>query len=210
MKKRLLIILSALFATTAFAGNFDGKGVISGWEFAPAQVGVGIMESENLFDADSVALFSFGLLRIEQQSSIISLGGLTRLENNYGILVSAASPVLRNYGLMCSLYLNATRENENYGIKIGLFNVSGKYDKLQLLGTDFFDYQQVGVLNANNRDNILQVGVLNENNRDNILQIGIFNTTSNGGVQLGLLNYNENALIKWMPFFNFGFEKEEK
>ena len=210
MKKRLLIILSALFTITAFAGDFDGKGVISGWKFAPVQVGVGIMESENLFDADSVALFSFGLLRIEQQSSIISLGGLTRLENNYGILVSAASPVLRNYGLMCSLYLNATRENENYGIKIGLFNVSGKYDKLQLLGTDFFDYLQVGVLNANNRDNILQVGVLNENNRDNILQIGIFNTTSNGGVQLGLLNYNENALIKWMPFFNFGFEKEEK
>ena len=212
MKKRLLIILSALFAITAFAGDFDGKGVISGWEFAPVQVGVGIMESENLFDADSVALFSFGLLRIEQQSSIISLGGLTRLENNYGILVSAASPVHRNYGLMCSLYLNATRENENYGIKIGLFNVSvsGKYDKLQLLGTDFFDYLQVGVLNANNRDNILQVGVLNDNNRDNILQIGIFNTTSNGGVQLGLLNYNENALIKWMPFFNFGFEKEEK
>ena len=196
MKKFLLVILSAVVVSSAFAGEFDSKGVISGWKFAPVQVGVGIFESANLFDADSVALFSFGLLRIQQQASIISLGGMTRLENNYGIQLSAASLTDRNYGLMLSSYLNATCANDNYGIKIGLFNMSGKYDKLQLLGIDFFDYLQVGVFNANNRDNILQ--------------IGIFNETLNGGVQIGLLNYNENALIKWLPFFNFGFEKEEK
>ena len=74
--------------------------------------------------------------------------------------------------------------------------MSGKYDKLQLLGIDFFDYLQVGVFNANNRDNILQ--------------IGIFNETLNGGVQIGLLNYNENALIKWMPLVNFSFGEKEK
>ena len=210
MKKLLLIFLSAWIISTAFAGNFDGKGLITDWEFAPVQVGFGIFESANLFDADSVALFSFGLLRIQQQASIISLGGMTRLENNYGIQLSAASLTNRNYGLMLSSYLNATCANDNYGIKIGLFNMSGKYDKLQLLGIDFFDYLQVGVFNANNRDNILQVGVLNANNRDNILQIGIFNETLNGGVQIGLLNYNENALIKWLPLVNFSFGGEEK
>ena len=197
MKKLLLIILSAVVVSSAFAGDFDSKGVISGWKFAPVQVGIGIFESANLFDADSVALFSFGLLRIQQQASIISLGGMTRLENNYGIQLSTASLTYRNYGLMLSSYLNATCTNDNYGIKIGLFNVSGKYDKLQLLGIDFFDYLQVGFLNGHTYI-------------DSVLQIGIFNTTSNGGVQFGLLNYNENALIKWMPFFNFGFEKEEK
>ena len=197
MKKLLLIILSAVVVSSAFAEQFDGKGVISGWKFAPVQVGAGIFESANLFDADSVALFSFGLLRIQQQASIISLGGMTRLENNYGIQLSAASLTNRNYGLMLSSYLNATCTNDNYGIKIGLFNVSGNYDKLQLLGIDFFDYLQVGFLNGHNYI-------------DNILQIGIFNMTSNGGVQIGLLNYNENALIKWMPFFNIGFDKEEK
>ena len=199
MKKLLLIILSAVVVSSAFAGigDFDSKGVISGWKFAPVQVGIGIFESANLFDADSVALFSFGLLRIQQQASIISLGGMTRLENNYGIQLSTASLTYRNYGLMLSSYLNATCTNDNYGIKIGLFNVSGKYDKLQLLGIDFFDYLQVGFLNGHTYI-------------DNVLQIGIFNATSNGGVQIGLLNYNENALIKWMPFFNFGFEKEEK
>ena len=197
MKKLLLIILSAVVVSSAFAGNFDGKGVIPGWKFAPVQVGVGIFESENLFDADSVALLSIGLLGIQQYSSIISVGGITELENNYGIQVSAASLTDRNYGLMIGLLENCTDVNENYGIKIGITNTSGKFAKFQLLGIDFFDYLQVGFLNGHTYI-------------DNVLQIGIFNATLNGGVQIGLLNYNENALIKWMPFFNFGFEKEEK
>ena len=197
MKKLLLVILSAMFVSSAFAGEFDGKGVISGWKFAPVQVGVGIFESANLFDADSVALFSIGLLGIQQYSSIISVGGITELKNNCGIQVSAASLTDRNYGLMIGLLENCTDVNKNYGIKIGLFNVSGKFAKFQLLGIDFFDYLQVGFLNGHTYI-------------DNVLQIGIFNATLNGGVQIGLLNYNENALIKWMPFFNFGFEKEEK
>ena len=197
MKKLLLIILSAVVVSSAFAGKFDGKGVISGWKFAPVQVGVGIFESANLFDADSVALFSIGLLGIQQYSSIISVGGITELKNNYGIQVSAASLTDRNYGLMIGLLENCTDVNKNYGIKIGITNISGKFAKFQLLGIDFFDYLQVGFLNGHTYI-------------DNVLQIGIFNATSNGGVQIGLLNYNENALIKWMPLVNFGFEKKEK
>ena len=185
MKKHLLIILSAVVVSSAFAriGDFDRKGVISGWKFAPLQVGVGIFDSANLLDADSIALFSFGFAGIQQHSSIISFGGITELKNNYGLMIG----LLENY----------TDDNKNYGIKIGITNISGKFAKFQLLGIDFFDYLQVGFLNGHTYI-------------DNILQIGIFNTTSNGGVQIGLLNYNENALIKWMPFFNFGFEREEK
>lgn len=196
MKKLLLIILSAVVVSSAFAGEFDSKGVISGWKFAPVQVGVGIFESANLFDADSVALLSIGLLGVKQRSSIISVGGITELKNNYGIQVSAASLTDRNYGLMIGLLENCTDVNKNYGIKIGINNISGKFAKFQLLGIDFFDYLQVGFLNGHTYI-------------DNVLQIGIVNATLNGGVQIGLLNYNENALIKWMPFFNFGFENEE-
>ena len=192
MKQLLVIFLSAWIISTAFAGNFDGKGLITGWKFAPVQVGFGIFESANLFDADSVALFSFGLLRIQQQASIISLGGMTRLENNYGIQLSAASLTDRNYGLMIGLLENCTDVNKNYGIKIGITNISGKFAKFQLLGIDFFDYLQVGFLNGHTYI-------------DNVLQIGIFNATLNSGVQIGLLNYNENALIKWMPLFNFSW-----
>ena len=196
MKKLLFFILLEAFVASAFAEEFDSKGVISGWKFAPVQVGAGIFESANLFDADSVALFSIGLLGIQQYSSIISVGGITELKNNYGVQVAAASLTDRNYGLMIGLLENCTDVNKNYGIKIGITNISGKFAKFQLLGIDFFDYLQVGFLNGHTYI-------------DNVLQIGIFNATSNGGVQFGLLNYNENALIKWMPFFNFGFEKKE-
>ena len=197
MKKLFLIILSAVVVSSAFAEEFDEKGLISGWKFAPVQVGVGIFESAILFDADSVALLSIGLLGIQQYSSIISVGGITELKNNYGIQVSAASLTDRNYGLMIGLLENCTDVNKNYGIKIGITNISGKFAKFQLLGIDFFDYLQVGFLNGHTYI-------------DNVLQIGIFNTTSNDGVQIGLLNYNENALIKWMPLVNFSFGGKEK
>ena len=197
MKKLFLTLLTVMCISPVFADQFDEKGLISGWKFVPLQVGAGIFESANLFDADSVALFSIGLLGIQQYSSIISVGGITELKNNYGIQVAAASLTDRNYGLMIGLLENCTDVNKNYGIKIGITNISGKFAKFQLLGIDFFDYLQVGFLNGHTYI-------------DNILQIGILNATLNGGVQIGLLNYNENALIKWMPFFNFGFEKEEK
>ncbi len=197
MKKLLLIICLTMFAATAFAGDFDKKGLIHSWKFSPLQVGVGIFDSANLLDADSIALFSFGFAGIQQHSSIISFGGITELKNNYGIQVSAASLTDRNYGLMIGFLENCTDVNKNYGIKIGITNILGNFAKFQLLGIDFFDYLQVGFLNGHTYI-------------DNILQIGIFNMTLNGGVQIGLLNYNENALIKWMPFFNFGFEREEK
>ena len=74
MKNLLFFIVLEVFVASAFAGNFDGKGVIADWKFAPVQVGVGIFNSTNLFDADSVALLSIGLLGIQQYSSIISVG----------------------------------------------------------------------------------------------------------------------------------------
>ena len=197
MKKLFILLLTVMCISTAFTDDFSQKGLISGWKFVPLQVGAGIFESANLFDADSVALLSIGFLGIQQYSSIISVGGITELKNNYGIQVSAVSLTDHNYGLMIGLLENCTDVNKNYGIKIGITNISGKFAKFQLLGIDFFDYLQVGFLNGHTYI-------------DNILQIGIFNATLNGGVQIGLLNYNENALIKWMPFFNFGFEKEEK
>ena len=183
MKKLFILLLTVMCIATALTDDFSPKGLISGWKFVPVQVGAGIFESANLFDADSVALLSIGLLGIQQYSSIISVGGITELKNNYG--------------LMIGLLGNCTDVNKNYGIKIGITNISGKFAKYQLLGIDFFDYLQVGFLNGHTYI-------------DNILQIGIVNATLNGGVQIGLLNYNENALIKWMPLVNFGFERKEK
>ena len=210
MKKLLLVILSAMFVSSAFAGEFDGKGVISGWKFAPVQVGVGIFESANLFDADSVALLSIGLLGIQQYSSIISVGGITELKNNYGIQVAAASLTDRNYGLMIGLLENCTDVNKNYGIKIGITNISGKFNKGQFAGIDFFEYLHIGIINYHAP---WQIGLINASEKC-FFQVGLFNAAGKKGkntnFQIGLLNYNENALIKWMPLVNFSFGGKEK
>ena len=68
MKKLLLVILSAMFVSSAFTGEFDGKGVISGWKFAPVQVGVGFFESANLLSA--LALRNKG--QIEEANQMVN------------------------------------------------------------------------------------------------------------------------------------------
>ncbi len=216
MKKLLLVILSAMFVSSAFSGEFDGKGVISGWKFAPVQVGVGIFNSTNLFDADSVSLFSFGFARVQQHSSIISLGGLTRLENNYAIQMSAASLAVRNYGLMIGMYLNATNSGDNCGVKIGLFNVSGKFKLLQFLGINCFDLLHIGIANFNAP---LQIGIFNAcdggyDDRGINWQLGILNVAadydSSFTFQIGLLNYNPKSYIPWLPLINWDMGKRSE
>ena len=208
MKKLFILLLTVMCIATALTDDFSQKGLISGWKFAPVQVGVGIFESANLFDADSVALFSIGLAGIQQHSSIISVGGITELENNYGVQVAAASLTDRNYGLMIGLE-NCARVDENYGLKVGLFNISGKFNKGQFAGIDFFEYLHIGIINYHAP---WQIGLINASEKC-FFQVGLFNAAGKKGentnFQIGLLNYNENALIKWMPFFNFGFENEE-
>ena len=209
MKKLLLIILSAVVVSSAFAGEFDSKGVISGWKFAPVQVGVGIFESANLFDADSVALLSIGLLGIQQYSSIISVGGITELKNNYGIQVSAASLTNHNYGLMIGLE-NCAGMDENYGLKVGLFNISGKFNKGQFAGIDFFEYLHIGIINYHAP---WQIGLINASEKC-FFQVGLFNAVGKKGkntnFQIGLLNYNPKSYIPWLPLVNFSFGGKEK
>lgn len=210
MKKLLLVILSAMFVSSGFAGEFDKKGVISGWKFVPVQVGAGLFDSTNLFDADSAALFSFGFAGVQQHSSIISLGGVTELKNNYGIQLSAMSITDRNYGLMIGLE-NGTIKDENSGLMAGLFNITGKFRCVQFFGVNCFDLLHIGLANLNAP---LQIGILNVcdggyNNRNISWQIGVFNAArdhdSSFTFQCGLLNYNPDALIPWMPLFNFSW-----
>ena len=214
MKKLLLVILAVGIVSSGFTVEFDGKGLISGWKFVPLQVGAGIFESANLFDADSVSLFSFGFARVQQHSSIISLGGLTGLENNYAIQMSAASLADRNYGLMIGMYLNAT--GNNCGVKIGLFNFSVKFKLLQFLGINCFDFLHIGIANLNAP---LQIGIFNAcdggyDDRDINWQLGILNVAadydSSFTFQIGLLNYNPRSYIPWMPLVNWDMGREEK
>ena len=68
----------------------------------------------------------------------------------------------------------------------------------------------VGVFNAWGKNNGVSVGLANfvydKKSGRNTLQIGVFNQV-NSGLQIGLLNYNPNALIPWMPLINFAIPR---
>ena len=62
-------------------------------------------------------------------------------------------------------------------------------------------------------NNALMLGVFNlcpmGDTKGNGVQIGLVNHAESG-FQIGLIDYNKNAYIPWMPLFNFSFKREEK
>ena len=209
MKKLFILLLTVMCIATALTDDFSQKGLISDWKFVPLQVGVGLFSPSQLFDTDSTALFSLGLLGVKQRSSIISVGGITELKNNYGIQVSAASLTNHNYGLMIGLE-NCAGVDENYGLKVGLFNISGKFNKGQFAGIDFFEYLHIGIINYHAP---WQIGLINASEKC-FFQVGLFNAAGKKGkntnFQIGLLNYNSKSYIPWLPLVNFSFGGKEK
>ena len=212
MKKLLLISLLCLLIAPVFAGpllNFDDKGLISSdGKFVPVQVGFGLFEPKHLFYTNKTVIFSFGLLGVQQRSTILSLTAILQQKNNYGIPLSLISITEHNYGVMTG-FINGSYHNDNHGVKIGVFNVSGMFDKGQFAGIDFCDYLHIGIINYHAP---LQFGVVNIS-EESLFQIGLFNAGTNKiekNFQIGLLNYNPKSYIPWLPLVNWDMGREEK
>ena len=112
----------------------------------------------------------------------------------YGLAVSPGFIGFSNkvYGISCGIIFF---QNENYGVTTGILSSGMKNNALSL-----------GVFNTWEKNNGVSIGLVNfvadkKENR-NTLQIGVFNQ-ANSGLQIGLLNYNPNAAIPWMPLINF-------
>ena len=153
MKKLLSALLAAILTVPAVsAAEADGGGLISGWKFAPLQIGLGIDGWRNLVDDRTDTLFSFIFLSMNQESAVFSLATIGGVRNNYGISIAAVN---------CS--------TENYGIKIGLVNFRKFFESTQILGINIADAVQIGVLNDQAP---VQIGLLNGRGR---FQIGVWN-----------------------------------
>ena len=87
-------------------------------------------------------------------------------------------------GISCNVLLSGIKKN--YGLNIG---------GLLTLCTE------------NNGICIAAVNLCQMKNSSNFLQIGIINMADDG-LQIGLLNHNPNALIPWMPLFNYSSGKK--
>ncbi len=149
-----------------------------------------------LCSGETWTFLSLGLLALQQEGAAVSFAPvLNGVKHNYG---------LQTAGLL------ATTEH-NYFSQAGLVNFS--------MGENYF--LQAGVINVSGRNYFLQTGLVNlsfdpvKTEWWNGFQIGLWNILKGNikGVernenekfsfQIGLLNYNTNALLKWCPIINF-------
>ncbi len=199
-KKYILILLAVIFISSAFAGDFDDKGVISGWKFAPVQVDVGLVNEKKLVDETSHTFFSFGLFVLQQKSAVLSVALI-------------ANTLQYNYGVQLPLFMGAVTD-VNYGISVGLENYSKKCYGIQLgvINHSFAgepiekSNERVQFLGANIADTLF-LGLVNFSNE---IQIGLANFSKSATFQLGLLNYNPKSYIPWLPLVNWDMGREEK
>ena len=124
---------------------------------------------------------SINVFSLLNENNGLSLG-LLNMGNNNGITLGLCNLVIDNNGI--SLGVINLLEN-NAGISMGVIN-------RMIAGGGKSSGTSIGVANIS---------------KNNIFQFGIYNQ-SESGLQIGLLNYNPNALIPWLPLFNFSFDKK--
>ena len=198
-KKNILILLAAIFVLSVFAGDFDDKGVITGWKYAPVQIDVGLVNEKKLVDETSHTFFSLGLFLLQQKSAVLSVALIANtLQNNYGIqlplLMGAVTDL--NYGISAGL---ENYSKKCYGIQFGVVNhsfagdtIEKNNERVQFLGENIADTLFVGLVNFSNE-----------------IQIGLANFSKGAIFQIGLLNYNPRSYIPWMPLINWNMGRGE-
>ena len=117
----------------------------------------------------------------------------------YGLSLNLTKGKLKNcYGISISPLMNVN--TNQYGVSAGLINANQNTHGLSVGQSNAFEVNygvSVGVFN-------LQIPKFEKGNKPkmNFLQIGLFNF-ADSGCQIGLLNCNETAKFRILPFFNF-------
>ena len=155
-------------------------------------------------------LLSPGVGMSEKDVYGINLGIATLLTGKcYGVSISFFSLLKENNGLSLGLFNMCS----NNGITLGLCNLVIDNNGISLGVINLLENNagiSIGVINrviaGGGKSSGTSIGVANIS-KNNIFQFGIYNQ-SESGLQIGLLNYNPNALFPWMPLFNFSFDKK--
>lgn len=104
-----------------------------------------------------------------------------KVDNCYGLSLALLSANYNMYGVSACLFSN----NQNaHGLSLGLLNL---YEENHGVS--------IGIYN-------IMANTEKGSFRKSLLQIGLFNLTETG-LQIGLINGNENAKIRILPFFNY-------
>ena len=210
MKKLLLLIVVSIFSLNVYAHG--GAFAIRGVRWTPVNI---VAFPIALFDPGETEvygiLFSPGMGMSKNNVYGVNLGIATLLTRKcYGVSINIIS-VLENNGLslgLLSLY-------KNNGMAWGVCNLIVDNNGISLGGINLLENNagvSIGIVNmmiaGGRKSNGVSIGVANIS-QNNILQLGIYNQAESG-LQIGLLNYNPNAAIPWLLFFNYSSDTEDK
>jgi|GEM_PF-1408462 len=153
---------------------------VSGASWTPLQLGV--IPGVQLFDmrTDTCGLAYFLFCNFGYRAT------------NYGFLFAPVNYHSANWGIAVSL-LGACSENN--GLQVSMSGGEGQNNGLAIRFFNYSDY----------RNNGIQLGVFNQSKcwePQSGGQLGAFNWADSGW-QFGLLNYNRNAVIQYLPLVNF-------
>ena len=133
------------------------------------------------------------------------------VKKGYGVSVAVGSLIRENNGVAIGIF---HMDYDNNGLAAGIFNLGVRNNRVKLGIVNLFEENAgifIGVLNCKvfpQKAEALSetsVGIVNISKK-NTFQLGLYNQAE-GGLQIGLLNHNPNALIPWMPFVNWSTSK---
>ena len=210
MKKLLLLIMIAIFSLNIYAHG--GASAIYNVRWTP--VNIVAFPIALFYPGDTEVrgiLFSPGMGMSEKNVYGANLGTATLLKGEfYGIAINVFSVLKENHGISLGVGTVGVNNNgvlagifasgqDNVGISLGIINLWGNNAGV-LVGVFNYEHEETS--------HGVAIGVINLSKK-NTFQLGIYNQAE-GGLQIGLLNHNPNALIPWMPFFNYSSDTEDK
>ena len=213
MKSKLFLFLFlTVFSLNVYAHGSAAANVFYDVQWTPVNISIFPLHLFSPSHTDVYGMYlSLGIIGIGKNVYGISCGTLAMVisEKSYGITASVISVVELNNGLSLGL-LNLGRNN---GTTLGLCNLLADNNGISWGAINLLENNagiSIGVINrmiaGGGKSSGTSIGVANIS-KNNIFQLGIYNQ-SESGLQIGLLNYNPNALIPWLPLFNFSFDKK--
>lgn len=212
MKKILLLMLFlTMFSFNAFAHGCASA--IYGVKWTPVNI---VSLPIAIFNPGETEvrgiLLSPGVGMSKKDVYGINLGIATLLTGKcYGASINVFSLLNENNGLSLGLF----NMGNNNGITLGLCNLVIDNDGISFGVINLLENNagvSIGLVNrmiaGGGKSSGTSVGVANIS-QNSVFQFGIYNQ-SEGGFQLGLLNYNSRSYIPWLPIVNWDMGREEK